>query len=467
MKLIVWGTGNLYRKYKEILSQFELTKLCDNSLDKIGGFLDGVEIIAPSQLKKYDFDYIVVMTYATEEVCHQIESLEISADKVILYSQLWCLKEGDICVHCGNKTMGFDNWIIQNPNSILLISDNFSYTGVPVAIKNMANVLRRMGYSVLIAAMEGGTFERELLFEMIDYIDDLELGYQTEYFKNMLQQFIAIVVGTFDLYRIAETILCIKTPTIWWVHETYEMYYMGKEKVPQRVGLKFFAGGNRVKKIFTAHYRECDMQKLQYCIPDFNRKIFPRKKDVRMVVSVIGTVIERKAQDILLEALVRMPEDYRNKLKVIFVGKIDESDDIFVKRIMQQKSHMDNLEWILEMTQERLDEFYSHIDVLVCPSRDDPMPIVVTQAMMHEKICIVSENVGQAEFIEQQKNGFVFPNENAEILKEILIWLLENRDQCAAIGKASRKIYEEEFSEKVMEKNLNRILSELFFMRDT
>ena len=109
MKLIVWGTGNLYRKYKEILSQFELTKLCDNSLDKIGGFLDGVEIIAPSQLKKYDFDYIVVMTYATEEVCHQIESLEISADKVILYSQLWCLKEGDICVHCGNKTMGKSN----------------------------------------------------------------------------------------------------------------------------------------------------------------------------------------------------------------------------------------------------------------------------------------------------------------------------------------------------------------------
>lgn len=466
MRLIVWGTGNLYQKYKTFLSQFELVRLCDNNPDKKGKFLDGVEIILPSQLIKWDFDYVVVMTYATEQVCQQAEGLGISADKLILYSQLWCLKESDMCIHSGNTKMCFDDWIVNNPNSILLISHNFSYTGISVALKNMANVLRKMGYSILIAAMDSGPFVRELRLENIDYIDNLEIGYQTEHFENMLRQFVAVVIGSFDLYRMASVIERVKTPAIWWVHETHERYYIGKERLPQRDGLKFFAGGNRVKKIFNSHYRETEIQKLQYCIPDSHKDISRGKENAQMVVAVIGSVDERKAQDILLEAIINMPEEYRNRLKVIFVGRMDENDGVFAGRIKRQTEQLNNLQWISELSQEKLEELYSNIDILVCPSRDDPMPIVVTQAMMHEKICVISECVGQAEFIKQRKNGFVFPNEDAETLTEILIWILDHRDKCTVIGQISREVYKEEFSEEVMERELSKILKGLYIAED-
>lgn len=41
------------------------------------------------------------------------------------------------------------------------------------------------------------------------------------------------------------------------------------------------------------------------------------------------------------------------------------------------------------------------------------------------------------------------------------MWLLDNREQCALIGKASRKIYEKEFSEEIMERQLSKILREM------
>lgn len=466
MRLVVWGTGNLYQKYKTFLSQFKLVRLCDNNPDKKGKFLDGVEIIVPSQLIKCDFDYVVVMTYATEQVCRQAADLGISADKIILHSQLWRLKESDICIHSGNAKICFGDWIVHNPNSILLISHNFSYTGISVALKNMANVLRKMGYSILIAAMDGGPFVKELSLEKIDYIDDLGMGYQTEDFEKMLQQFVAVVLGSLALYRMAIVIERVKIPAIWWIHETHEMYYNGKEKLPQRDGLKFLAGGNRVKEIFNAHYREIEIQKLQYCIPDSHKDMPREKENTQMVVAVIGSVDERKAQDLLLEAVIKMPESYRNRLKVIFVGRMDENDSVFAGRIKRQKEQLNNLQWISELTQEKLEELYSYIDILVCPSRDDPMPIVVTQAMMHEKICVVSKNVGQAEFIKQRENGFVFPNEDVETLMEILIWILDNRDKCTVIGKISRKVYEEEFSEEVMERELSKVLKELYITED-
>lgn len=467
MKLIVWGTGNLYQKYRVFLSQFKILRFCDNNPDQTGRILDGVEVIFPLELMKYDFDYLVIMSYATEGICQQIEELGISADKVILYSQLWYLKkDSSICIHSVDGEIGFDDWIENNQNSILLISHIFNYTGIPVALKNMANVLRRMGYSVLMAAMSRGTFVRELQLDKFDYIDDLEMGFQTRYFEDMLQQFRAVVVGSFALYKLSGMIERVKTPTIWWIHETHEMYYAGKEKLIQRDGLRFFAGGNRVKRVFNSHYTETEIQTLQYCIPDFRAGMVQKKENEKLTIAVIGSVDERKAQDILLEAVIGMSEAYRNRLQIIFIGILDKSNVPYVNRITELSGLLNNLEWIPEMTQEKLEEFYPCIDILVCPSRDDPMPIVVAQAMMHERVCVISENVGQAEFIVQWKNGFVFPNEDISTLKGILIWLLDNREQCVMLGKASRKIYEEEFSEEIMEKRLKKVLEELHITKD-
>jgi len=263
-----------------------------------------------------------------------------------------------------------------------------------------------------------------------------------------------------DRYRLAPIIQRVETPVMWWVHESHEKYYKGKEILPQRRKLKFFAVGDRTCRIFRAHYQDMEVQKFLYCIPDTCLNATGGEKGL-MTIAAIGTVDERKAQDILLEAVERLPQEYQDRMRVVLVGRLDETDAAFVQKIKGLKIRVRNLEWIQELEQAEMEAFYGNIDILVCPSRDDPMPIVVTEAMMHGKTCVISENVGQAQYIEQGKNGFVFPSEDVESLMAILLWLQDNRKSCKEIGKRSRRIYDMEFSEAVMEKRLGIVLEEL------
>lgn len=462
MKLIVWGTGKLYQKYREFLFQFNVIKFCDSNPKKQGKLIDGIEIIEPIQLEKYVYDYIVVMTYAAEQICVALNDLGISHEKVLLHSQMYLLIKSQIYVNHMGIEIPLNDWIMKNSNCVLLISHNFSYTGVPVALKNMANVLRRMGYSVLMAAMEGGTFTKELEIQSIDYITDLAICYQMQSFVDAMRQMRAVVVGSFSLYQFVNSLGDMRIPILWWIHETDGRYYTGKEKLPKHDNVTFWAGGNRVKRVFLEHYMHVKIEKLQYCIPDFDKEMpvsfLEQKRDGCMTVAIIGTVDRRKAQDILLEAAIKIPLQYKDRFRIIMIGRLNEDDLSFAEEIRSLQKQMCNLQWISEITQGELDIFYEYIDVLVCSSRDDPMPIVVTQAMMHEKICVISEDVGQAEFIKQQENGFVFHREDVHELMEILMWLIDNKDKHIEIGKSSRKIYDEEFSEEIMEQRLKTIL---------
>lgn len=55
----------------------------------------------------------------------------------------------------------------------------------------------------------------------------------------------------------------------------------------------------------------------------------------------------------------------------------------------------------------------------------------------------------------------MFPNEDPRTLMSILVWLLENKNRHSMIGKASREIYKNEFSENIMEQRLSLIINEL------
>lgn len=461
MRLIVWGTGKLYQKCKDFLFQFNIIKLCDSDPEKQGTYIDEIEVIAPVQIANYDYNYIVVMTYQTKSICDILNDLKIPTEKILLHSQIYLLKHSQICVNHLGMEIPFIDWISDKKKCIFLISHNYTYTGIAVALKNMANVLKKMGYSVLMASMEDGPFTAELELEKIDYVTDLMFGYETPSFIDTLKQFEAIVIGTFCLYRLVETLEDVLPPIFWWIHES-DGNFIGRERLPHKEDTTFLAGGNRVKRVFLEHYQDVTIRKLQYCIPDFHEEkpanSHSKKNNAYLTLAVIGTIDRRKAQDILMEAIMAMPLPYQNKLKVFMVGRLTKNDIDFAEKLRRQQKQICNLEWIQEMTQEQLDDFYEDIDLLVCPSRDDPMPIVVTQAMMHGKVCVISDEVGQAEFIRQQENGFVFPCEDVNELRRILMWLIDNKEQISEIGEESRKIYESEFSEAVMEQQLRTIL---------
>ena len=119
-----------------------------------------------------------------------------------------------------------------------------------------------------------------------------------------------------------------------------------------------------------------------------------------------------------------------------------------------------------EMKQEELKQYFCSIDLLVCPSRDDPMPVVVTQAMQHGVPCVVSDQVGQMEYIKNGENGYIFHSENSEELSRILEHCISCPEDLHVIGEKSRQIYEDCFSEKAMKDNLSDIISRILLQEE-
>ena len=113
MRLIIWGTGNLYQKYKDYLFRFDIIKLCDSNENKQGTIIDNIEVIKPSQLVEYAFDMVVVMSTAIKQICDELKRIGISDKKVILYSQLCLLNNSQICIHHAATEVSFDSWYIH------------------------------------------------------------------------------------------------------------------------------------------------------------------------------------------------------------------------------------------------------------------------------------------------------------------------------------------------------------------
>ena len=105
-----------------------------------------------------------------------------------------------------------------------------------------------------------------------------------------------------------------------------------------------------------------------------------------------------------------------------------------------------------------MSDIYQAADLYICPSREETMSITVSEAMMNEVPCIISNAAGISEFIEEEKNGMLFNSGNASDLKEKISWCLSNREKAKEIGINGRKVFEKNFSEKVFANNIMKIL---------
>lgn len=56
MRIIVFGTGKMYARYKEKLNEMNIVVFLDNDIGKQGTFLDGRLIERPENIVKYDYE---------------------------------------------------------------------------------------------------------------------------------------------------------------------------------------------------------------------------------------------------------------------------------------------------------------------------------------------------------------------------------------------------------------------------
>ena len=99
-------------------------------------------------------------------------------------------------------------------------------------------------------------------------------------------------------------------------------------------------------------------------------------------------------------------------------------------------------------------------DCLIVPSRVDPIPTVAVEMLMKEGICLCTDVCGVAHYMRDGENAFTVPVENPAALAEKIMKVIDMVGESEDLCGEGRRIYEEHFSEEVIQRQILRILRE-------
>ena len=143
------------------------------------------------------------------------------------------------------------------------------------------------------------------------------------------------------------------------------------------------------------------------------------------VILFVGREFVRKGGDCLLDAF-RIVRSYLPHARLQIAGA-ERGDDA------------PNVEWLGELRdRQHLAHLYAEATVFCLPSRFDPFPGVLSEAMAHGLPCVSTNVCGIPEIVQHEQTGLVVPPGDAVALAMALIRLLDNPQQAAAMGAAGR-----------------------------
>ena len=341
-------------------------------------------------------------------------------------------------------------------HKILLVAHEFSRTGAPYAVLYLARALFSIHgvRPVVISPCDGplrGEFEQDGFPTIVDPLLFTYRNYSSEV-CDFVASFDKVIVTSLASYNFIRHFRGIAKHLTWWLHETdagFAALANANVDLPLLFAVceSMWLGSPLCLPLALQYASQDKLHLLLYGCPDTALPHRPHQSG-KVVFSIVGTVHQRKGQDVFLDAIERLPEELRCKAIFRFIGSplpYDDTGAIFYGKMRARAALIPEVECYENMPLERLQEFYEETDVFVSASRDDPMPIVITQGLMYSKVCLCSSAIGHAKLLEDGKNGLVFTNESATELSEKMAWLIQNPTKLAVLGTAGRAIYEKYF----------------------
>jgi glycosyltransferase involved in cell wall biosynthesis/SAM-dependent methyltransferase len=354
----------------------------------------------------------------------------------------------------------------SNKTKVLVLSHELNLTGGPMAILYLSEILKENDYLAVVASPRDGLLASN--FEK-DQIPTLVCPQLLE--SDMIRQFAGlfdiIIVNTIANAPAIRALYGFSQPILWWVHEakvsyTQEILTALPAYLPDNIHV--FTGGNYAKAQLQSYRPAWNIGELLYYVPDIQieTKSFtlPAQSEGKTIFASIGYLEERKGQDILVDALESLPEDELRKGYYVFVGR-QFYPPIFKRITALCQRFPDAAQYIEELPAQDIKKLYQRMDCLVCCSKDDPMPVVVTEALAASKLVICSEHTGSATILRKDGSGLVYNHNDPAELAECILQVLHHGSDFDNIRAAARDSYVKHFSHEVFSRNLLKILSDI------
>ena len=337
----------------------------------------------------------------------------------------------------------------DNKQDILFVTYYLEQTGAQIMLLNLAQILLEDGYSVYIYAHEGGNMKKSFESIGVKVVVDNKYAYNHN-FKKIAQQFDLII--TSDLWASSFYLSAYKhVPTIWWVHAFPEYnettinvfkntYSPESDIFPLHECVLSIAKNivsvsemlaDRIKMI-----NNSDIHVIHNIIDEPNI-IFEKKQTSDIVrFSTITSMGYRKGTDVLIDAIIGLPEQYKNKSEFYLVG-----DNSSVHDLKDKTLDYKNIKWTGVIPYKNIKQIYAQTDVIIHPSRGDTSGLVILEGALNNIPAIITENTGTNYIIKDGESGFIVPVGDAQALKEKIMWFIDNAEQIENMGKSANTYY--------------------------
>lgn len=342
---------------------------------------------------------------------------------------------------------------------VLLVSHELTLTGAPRMLFYAAWALKLAGCFPVIVAPADGPLRAEIMKAGIVVIIDESIRQDHFLFERFARNFDLAIANTIDLIDVVRQLSKIDIlRTVWWLHEAQGLL----EKPLLTCGISW----ERVQTLCVSHYARqfvphaIPSTVIHNGVPDLGDQGVVPPSSNKLTFVVAGTLEPRKGQDILIEAIALMPIEMRHECRFVFTGKLWDGNKGFWEKAKAQAMNMPEVEYLGLLNHEDVLRLMSSSDIIVCPSRDDPFPLVVVEAAMLSKPSILSDHVGVREVFDEA-SCFVFESEDAKALAAQLAAAYERRESLSTMGQAARVVYDRDLSMKVFSERFTAFILKL------
>jgi glycosyltransferase involved in cell wall biosynthesis len=345
----------------------------------------------------------------------------------------------------------------------LFVSHETTLTGAPIQLLHLVRWLRKEGWNLAVVAPEPGPISDLLLADGITVIIHPGLLEESghEKLRELAAQFDVVVANTIISWPAVRAAHLEGKPAIWYLHETLVAVRLIRQIAEMGPTLELatllVTPTQQTARIFHGITRT-PIEVVPYGIPAVADAA--SETDNENFTFITAASIEpRKGQDILVEAIRKLPETVRTAARFKVVGR--ELDLPFVERVKASAAELSSVEFAGEHDHADSLALLAAADCLICCSRDETMPITILEAMSLGKVVISADVGGIAEWVRDEMNGLLIPPENPEALARAIQRCVSDAQLVARLRAGARRTFARHFTLEKFARNFENLLANL------
>jgi len=343
-------------------------------------------------------------------------------------------------------TVAENNGSTQFPR-VLFVSHETTLSGAPIQLVHLAGRLQERGWKILVATPDHGPISEMLNAAGVPTVVEPTLltDLNHAWLRERCAEFDVVVGNTIASWPAIRAARFEGIPALWYLHETLVAVRLIRA-IPEMASALTMADllvtpTRQTARIYQG-LTEAPIEVIPYGIP--RPPAFSSSESERVRFLTLGSFEPRKGQDVLAEAIGKLDRSTRERCSFKMAGRV--LDAAFYAKLQNALGGLEQVQLIDALDHASALTLLNETDVVVLPSRDETMPIVILEAMGLGKAVVSTDVGGVREWLRDGMNGLLVERENSDALAGALATCANNREFVRELKAAGGRTFDRHFT---------------------